>query len=158
VSQHRLLCPSCRRLSFDGVSRVNAVETLYSAFPAVMYTDPGLGAPLLEPLLRLQASSNHSIQYAAADLGMFRLNTKSETFRVTHLTTYCRIELPQRHRHNFWPQPRSRTSVPPHIGFVQTDLSFPESGNMLIMTYAHARATGDGSLISRYVCRDSNVN
>jgi Domain of unknown function (DUF4965) len=28
-----------------------------------------------------------------------------------------------------------------------------ESGNMLIMTYAHARATGDGSLISRYVSR-----
>lgn len=28
---------------------------------------------------------------------------------------------------------------------------------MLIMTYAHARATGDGSLISRYVCGDSNT-
>ena len=26
-----------------------------------------------------------------------------------------------------------------------------ESGNMLIMTYAYARASGDGSLISRYV-------
>ena len=26
-----------------------------------------------------------------------------------------------------------------------------ESGNILIMTYAHARASGDGSLISRYV-------
>jgi hypothetical protein len=24
---------------------------------------------------------------------------------------------------------------------------------MLIMTYAHARASGDGSLISRYVCQ-----
>ena len=30
-----------------------------------------------------------------------------------------------------------------------------ESGNMLIMTYAYARASGDGSLISRYVCRGS---
>ena len=29
--------------------------------------------------------------------------------------------------------------------------SFTETGNMLIMTYAHARASGDGSLISRYV-------
>ena len=28
---------------------------------------------------------------------------------------------------------------------------FIESGNMLIMTYAYARASGDGSLISRYV-------
>ena len=26
-----------------------------------------------------------------------------------------------------------------------------ETGNMLIMTYAHARASGDGSLIQRYV-------
>ena len=26
-----------------------------------------------------------------------------------------------------------------------------ESGNMLIMTYAYARASGDGSLISKYV-------
>ena len=29
-----------------------------------------------------------------------------------------------------------------------------ETGNMLIMTYAYARASGDGSLISRYVRRD----
>ena len=28
-----------------------------------------------------------------------------------------------------------------------------ETGNMLIMTYAYARASGDGSLISRYVCQ-----
>ena len=27
---------------------------------------------------------------------------------------------------------------------------------MLIMTYAYARISGDGSLISRYVCQDSN--
>jgi len=31
--------------------------------------------------------------------------------------------------------------------------SCAETGNMLIMTYAHARASGDGSLISKYVCR-----
>jgi Domain of unknown function (DUF4965) len=30
-----------------------------------------------------------------------------------------------------------------------------ESANMLIMTYAYARASGDGSLISRYVRRGS---
>jgi hypothetical protein len=29
-----------------------------------------------------------------------------------------------------------------------------ETGNMLIMTYAYARASGDGSLISRYVRQD----
>jgi hypothetical protein len=31
--------------------------------------------------------------------------------------------------------------------------SCSETGNMLIMTYAHARASGDGSLISKYVCQ-----
>ncbi len=51
-------------------SRVNAVEMLYAAFPALMYIDPHIGAPLLEPLFRLQASSNYSIQYAPKDLGM----------------------------------------------------------------------------------------
>ena len=30
-----------------------------------------------------------------------------------------------------------------------------ETGNMLIMTYAYARASGDGSFISRYVRQDS---
>jgi hypothetical protein len=34
-----------------------------------MYIDPLLGAPLLEPLFRLQASRNYTIGYAAADLG-----------------------------------------------------------------------------------------
>src|SRR5579863_5342027 len=46
-----------------------------------MFIDPGLGAPLLEPLFRLQASSNYSIRYAAADLGMSRVNSKSAIFR-----------------------------------------------------------------------------
>jgi hypothetical protein len=45
------------------------VEVLYAAFPAFMYIDPSLGAPLLEPLFRLQASPNYTIPFAAADLG-----------------------------------------------------------------------------------------
>jgi len=59
----------CRRLIFDMNSQVNAVETLYSAFPAFMYIDPSLGALLLEPLFHLQASPNYLAPYAAADLG-----------------------------------------------------------------------------------------
>ena len=51
------------------LSRVNPVEVLYAAFPAFMYIDPSLGAPLLEPLFRLQASSNYTTSYAAPDLG-----------------------------------------------------------------------------------------
>ena len=49
--------------------RVNAVETLYSAFPAFMRIDPKLGGLLLEPLFRLQASPEYTIPYAAPDLG-----------------------------------------------------------------------------------------
>ncbi|KAH9063198.1 hypothetical protein EDB87DRAFT_1681625 [Lactarius vividus] len=93
-------------------NRVNAVETLYSAFPAFMYIDPTLGRPLLEPLFQLQASPNHTIPYAAADLGLA--------------------------------YPNVTISDSSHNQGVE------QSGNMLIMTYAHARATGDGSLISRY--------
>lgn len=49
--------------------RVNAVETLYFAFPAFMCIDPKLGGLLLEPLFRLQASPKYTIPYAAPDLG-----------------------------------------------------------------------------------------
>ena len=59
-------------------SRVNAVETLYSAFPALMYVDPSLGAPLLEPLFRFQASRNYTIGYAAADIGASHININVE--------------------------------------------------------------------------------
>jgi len=72
----------CGRLSFDMHSRVNAVETLYSAFPAFMYIDPSLGAPLLEPLFRLHASPNYPNSYAAADLGTFHINPMYEMSRL----------------------------------------------------------------------------
>jgi hypothetical protein len=67
VSQFELFCYHIGT-EIDFQSRVNAVETLYAAFPALMYIDPSLGAPLLEPLFRLQAFPNY-IGYAAADLG-----------------------------------------------------------------------------------------
>ncbi|KAF8263273.1 hypothetical protein EI94DRAFT_1598265 [Lactarius quietus] len=94
----------------SSTNRVNAVETLYSAFPALMYIDPGLGGLLLEPLFQLQASPRYKIPYAATDLGMFWIRI----FKT----------------------------------LIIEDLK--ESGNMLIMTYAYARASGDGSLISKY--------
>ncbi|KAI0278699.1 hypothetical protein BGY98DRAFT_916673 [Russula aff. rugulosa BPL654] len=96
-------------------NRVNAVETLYAAFPALMYIDPGLGGLLLEPLFRLQVSRNNMISsQAAADLGS-----------------------------NYPSVSGGNSNSNPNQGVEQT-------GNMLIMTYAYARASGDGSLISRY--------
>ena len=61
------------RTGVDPYSRVNAAETLYAAFPALMYLDPSLGGPLLEPLFRLQVSYN-DIRYAASDLGVSGIN------------------------------------------------------------------------------------
>ncbi|KAH9990995.1 hypothetical protein BJV74DRAFT_977866 [Russula compacta] len=101
-----------KNIGGKATNRVNAVETLYSAFPALIYIDPSLGAPLLEPLFRLQASPNYSVPYATADLG---------------------------------------SSYPSVTGSNSShDQGVEQSGNMLIMTYAYARASGDGSLISRY--------
>ncbi|KAI9434461.1 hypothetical protein H4582DRAFT_779038 [Lactarius indigo] len=91
-------------------NRVNAVETLYSAFPAFMYIDPKLGGLFLEPLFRLQAPLNYTNPYAAPDLG----------------TNY------------------------PNVTINNSTHDQGVERNMLIMTYAHARACGDGSLISRY--------
>ena len=63
----------------DLQSRVNAVETLYAAFPALMYIDPSLGGLLLQPLFRLQPSHpNFSIGDAAADLGACHIITDAE--------------------------------------------------------------------------------
>jgi hypothetical protein len=69
-------------------SRVNAVEVLYAAFPALMYIDPTLGTPLLEPLFRFQVSPDYGVQFAAKDLGMFYNDAKTNIW-----TTFRRIEL-----------------------------------------------------------------
>ncbi|KAH8980361.1 hypothetical protein EDB86DRAFT_3052194 [Lactarius hatsudake] len=101
-----------RNIGGSNTNRVNAVETLYSAFPAFMYIDPDLGGLFLEPLFRLQASQLYANPYAAADIG----------------TNY------------------------PNVTFTNSahNQGVEHSGNMLIMTYAHARASGDVGLISRY--------
>ena len=62
------------------LSRVNPVEILYAAFPALMYIDPTLGAPLLEPLFRFQALPDYDIQYAAKDLGMCHRDARTQLF------------------------------------------------------------------------------
>jgi hypothetical protein len=77
VSQHKLFVHHAGT-EFDLQSRVTAVETLYAAFPALMYIDPSLGRPLLEPLFRLQVSRSYANKYAAADLGASRINTNVE--------------------------------------------------------------------------------
>ena len=77
LTRVRLL--SCDILNLMPLSRVNAVETMYAAFPALMYIDPTLGAPLLKTLFQLQLGSD--VQFAASDLGVFQRNAKRQVFR-----------------------------------------------------------------------------
>ncbi|KAF7378283.1 hypothetical protein MSAN_00253700 [Mycena sanguinolenta] len=49
--------------------RVNPIEGIYAALPALMYLMPNLTGTLLEPLLEYQNSSNYTNPYAASDLG-----------------------------------------------------------------------------------------
>ncbi|KAF9445101.1 hypothetical protein P691DRAFT_762809 [Macrolepiota fuliginosa MF-IS2] len=100
-----------------GVSlRTNPVESIYGAFPALLYLNPSLAKDLLVPLLDFQSSPRYKNAYAAPNLGssypMILGNTSSNS------------------------DTRS--------------LAVESSGNMLIMAYAHAVKSGDGSLLSRY--------
>ncbi|KAJ3517818.1 hypothetical protein NLJ89_g249 [Agrocybe chaxingu] len=52
------------------LSRTNPVDTMYAAFPAFLYLDPGFAGYMLEPLLEYQASSAYTNVFAAADLGI----------------------------------------------------------------------------------------
>ncbi|KAF9007819.1 hypothetical protein BDQ17DRAFT_1237593 [Cyathus striatus] len=51
-------------------SRVNPVEVIYAALPAILYFNSTLAGSLLEPLLEYQNSSNYKNAYAAPDLGI----------------------------------------------------------------------------------------
>ncbi|KAK6987445.1 hypothetical protein R3P38DRAFT_2574899 [Favolaschia claudopus] len=50
--------------------RVNPVETIYAALPALMYLNSSITGLLLEPLLEYQSSSAYGNGYAASDLGL----------------------------------------------------------------------------------------
>ncbi|KAI9439667.1 hypothetical protein H4582DRAFT_1850840 [Lactarius indigo] len=93
-------------------NRVNPVEVLYAAFPMFMYFDPGLGGPLLEPLLRYQSSESYTLRLAAPDAGSSYPNTTFSSFAHQQ-------------------------------GIEQT-------ANMLIMMYAYARSSGNGTSIQTY--------
>jgi hypothetical protein len=84
----RVVFASWEVLNLMSSSRVNAVEVLYAAFPALMYIDPTLGTPLLEPLFRFQVSPDYGVQFAAKDLGMSYNDAKTDIW-----ATFRRIEL-----------------------------------------------------------------
>jgi len=52
-------------------SRVNPVNTIYAAFPALLYVNASIVPYLLGPLLDYQSTSAYTNAFAAPDLGMF---------------------------------------------------------------------------------------
>ncbi|KAK0496795.1 hypothetical protein EDD18DRAFT_1386124 [Armillaria luteobubalina] len=108
--------------------RVNPVEILYASFPAYLYFNATWAGYLLEPLLRYQQPS----QYAAQDLG----------------SSYPKVS-----GNNGQTPARAVEGEPCHLFKLSnsTDGTDPtDSGSMLIMGWAHARFSGDHSMISRY--------
>ncbi|OSD07070.1 hypothetical protein PYCCODRAFT_1464180 [Trametes coccinea BRFM310] len=91
--------------------RVNPVEKMYAAMPALLYVNASIIGFLLAPLLDAQDLVT-DMSYAAQDIGVAYPNATG--IRGPH-----------------------------NQGIEQT-------GNMLIMLYAHARFSGDGSLINAH--------
>ncbi|KAI0368348.1 DUF1793-domain-containing protein [Pilatotrama ljubarskyi] len=94
--------------SSSTAQRVDPVERMYAALPALIYFNASLVGPMLVPLLDAQDGLS-GLMYAAQDLGTAYPNATGT--------------------HGAHPQ------------------GIEQSGNMLIMLYAHARFSGDGSLI-----------
>ena len=117
-------------------SRVNPVEHIYAAFPMFLYLNASIGGGLLEPLLESQVSLTGQ-QFAAVDIGnTYPAATGSEAMSNQGVER----EYPFAVNHA--------------IGCVLMPSTFgvsSESGNMLIMELAHARISGDGTLLSQYV-------
>ncbi|KAI0645914.1 hypothetical protein C8Q79DRAFT_1053364 [Trametes meyenii] len=110
--------------SSDSTERVTPVERLYAALPAFVYVNASMLGPLLKPLLDAQANSK-GLQYAARDLG------KAYPFGRAA-----------------YPNATAATVTDTHNYGVERNSS--ESGNMLILLYAHAKFSGDGTLIYRH--------
>ncbi|KAL0061631.1 hypothetical protein AAF712_011548 [Marasmius tenuissimus] len=132
-----------------GSTRVNPVETLYAAFPTFLYINPTWCQYLLEPLLLYQSSSRYTKSYAAPDLGMSLFNQALSG-------------LP---KHVFGPQAphtppplENQTLMLYGLSMASPILVYScfstqpqlDTSAMLIMTWAHARFTGQQSLLNTY--------
>ena len=121
-----------------------------------MSINSSFGAPLLVPLIRLQASSNYTVPYAAADLGVSRvyMDFRDTIFRSCVLgSNYPNVSISNSNhsqgveRSYFWYW---------LLGIAYQCLLI-ETANMLIMIYAYARASGEGSFIRGHVRMNSII-
>ncbi|KAL5533554.1 hypothetical protein ACEPAG_14 [Sanghuangporus baumii] len=63
---------------------VNTVDTLYAAFPALLYLNPELAGYLLSPLLEYQDSSAYTLNYAARNIGSTYPNATADGINFSH--------------------------------------------------------------------------
>lgn len=136
-------------LDRDQYRRANPVEAIYAAFPAFLYLNPALAGSLLEPLLEFQSTSSlYSPVYAAPDLGMW---PNFVSFYAKNLFSISGSSWPQVKGNNtdqsvYAVESGSSLFCPATF----LTLKFLDCGSMLVMALAHARKSGDGSLIYRY--------
>ncbi|KIK65815.1 hypothetical protein GYMLUDRAFT_158671, partial [Collybiopsis luxurians FD-317 M1] len=96
--------------------RINPVEVIFAALPAILYFNASWVGYLLEPLLRYESSGLYTEDFAAEDLG------------------------------NDFPQATTISNDSP-----DPSKALESTSDMLIMVWAHATFSGDGSLLSSYV-------
>ena len=109
---------------------MNAPDVIYAAMPAYIYLWPDLLRLLLLPLLEYQESSSYTNIYADQDIGTSQLGEgKYQRAQIIAGNSY----------------PNATGDSSPH------NMQVEQSANMIIISLAHAQATGDGSLLSRYV-------
>ncbi|KAI0930164.1 hypothetical protein AcV5_006948 [Taiwanofungus camphoratus] len=114
--------------------RVSPVEVLYASFPMFLYINASYGKPLLSPLLEYQDTPLYGLPYAARDLGP---NSQSMGYPIVSGD-------PASHNQGV------ERKFPKRLIIYAALTDTLESGNMLIMALAHARTSGDGSLISEH--------
>ena len=139
---------------------MNAVDVIYAASPVYLYLNPEILGYLLRPLLEYQETHLYPNSYAARDIGMSFPNIKRLDGLIEGLkgTNYSMAignnevhgEGIERKQNEFvWLSNLKLSS--------QNTVHYIESGNMLIMAYAHAQRTGDTSLISQHVSSPPSI-
>jgi hypothetical protein len=134
--------------------RVNPVEVIYSALPALLYFNSSFVHDLLLPLFEFQSSS--SAPYASSDLGWYIHPKFTAPTLMVHMPSGNEYPVFSNNV-NTDPKQAIERTLCANTRFISLNSSLPttECGNMLIMAYAHATKSGDGSLINnpKYVNR-----
>ena len=66
------------------MTSVNTVDTLYAAFPSLLYLNPEIAGHLLAPLLEYQDSSAYTLSFAAKNIGSSYPNATADGITDTH--------------------------------------------------------------------------